>query len=95
MANRQYCRLRAERVKEMAALLEEYGFDTVESHYTPLSEDCITGNTGFLTPDDLKEFDVAVDTYLNGKFYLCPVSAAEIVDRIDAVGNITLRIAHL
>ena len=32
---------------------------------------------------------------LNGKFYLCPVSAAEIVDRIDAVGNITLRIAHL
>ena len=40
MANRQYCRLRAERVKEMATLLEEYGFDyTIDDTNVVLSSE--------------------------------------------------------
>ena len=43
----QYCRIRAERVKEMLNLLvDEYGFDAEPLNFTPIARDCLTGNTG-------------------------------------------------
>jgi len=79
----QYCRLRATRITEIGDFLVEYGFDTDVTHFTPEAVQCITGNSGFLTPEDLQEFDTAVDTFVNGTYYLCPVAAAEIVDHVD------------
>jgi hypothetical protein len=38
--------------------------------------------TGFLTPDDLAEFDQAVHEFLNGEYYQCPATNKEIVDSI-------------
>lgn len=42
----------------------------------------VTGNTGFLTPRDLKDFDEAIDAFVNGKFYACGFTAEEIVGKL-------------
>jgi len=81
----QYCRIRSERVKEVLDLLDEYGFDTDETHLTPTTMQALTGQTGFLTPDDLTQFDAALDAYLNGKYYECPATGPELVDKLDAL----------
>ena len=44
-----------------------------------------TGVLRFLTPEDLIDFDAALDTFVNGDYYRCPVSAADIVDKVDAL----------
>ena len=43
----------------------------------------LTGETGFLTPDDLREFDAAVNSFCNGKYYLYPAPAIEMRDKVD------------
>jgi hypothetical protein len=45
----------------------------------PQAFEVLQDGTGFLTPDDLAEFDQAVDEYLNGEYYTCPSTAEEIV----------------
>lgn len=79
----QYCRIRASRVNELAELLEEVGFGTDVNNYTPDAKDVLTGETGFLTPDDLREFDAAVNAFCNGKYYLYPAPAIEMRDKVD------------
>eukprot|EP00520_Triparma_pacifica_P016971 CAMPEP_0118642542 /NCGR_PEP_ID=MMETSP0785-20121206/5887_1 /TAXON_ID=91992 /ORGANISM="Bolidomonas pacifica, Strain CCMP 1866" /LENGTH=1549 /DNA_ID=CAMNT_0006534093 /DNA_START=130 /DNA_END=4776 /DNA_ORIENTATION=- len=79
----QYCRIRASRVNELAELLEEVGFETDVTNYKPEAKNVLTGETGFLTPDDMREFDEAVDAFLNGKYYLYPAPAIEMRDKID------------
>lgn len=79
----QYCRIRASRVNELADLLEEVGFETDVNNYKPEAKNVLTGETGFLTPDDMREFDEAVDAFLNGKYYLYPAPAIEMRDKID------------
>ncbi|GMI11247.1 hypothetical protein TrVE_jg2968 [Triparma verrucosa] len=79
----QYCRIRASRINELAELLEDVGFETDENNYKPEAKNCLTGETGFLTPDDLREFDEAVNCFLNGKYYLYPAPAIEMRDKID------------
>ena len=37
---------------------------------------------GFLTPLDCAGFDVAVNEYLNGNYYVCPTSGPELVEKI-------------
>ena len=74
----QYCRIRSERVKEVVDLLEEYGFEIEPSHFTPTAHEALTGNTGFLTPRDLEEFDAELDAFLNGK--RTPCSLARLLD---------------
>lgn len=79
----QYCRIRASRINELAELLEDVGFETNENNYKPEANNVLTGETGFLTPDDLREFDDAVNSFLNGKYYLYPAPAIEMRDKID------------
>jgi len=79
----RYCRVRASRVNELKELLVDAGFETDKSNYTPESKNVLTGETGFLTPDDLKEFDDAVNCFLNGKYYLYPAPAGEMVDKVE------------
>ena len=80
---KQYCRIRRERMRELADILDEYGFDTDIEHYAPQAHQALTGRTGFLTPDDQSDFDAAVDALVNGAYYKCPVSSAEVVDKVD------------
>ena len=63
---KQYCRIRNERIHELAELLRESYFETNEDNYTPQAHMSLTGKTGFLTPDDLRDFDQAVDALVNG-----------------------------
>ena len=79
----QYCRIRSSRVNELAELLEEVGFETDVDNFTPEAKNVLTGETGFLTPDDLREFDSAVDSFCNGKYYLYPAPAIEMRDKVD------------
>ena len=79
----RYCRVRASRVNELKELLVDAGFETDKSNYTPEAKKVLTGETGFLTPDDLREFDDAINCFLNGKYYLYPAPAAEMVDKVE------------
>lgn len=79
----QYCNVRAARVTEVKELLDEFEFESDPSHFTPDCRDALTGNTGYLTPDDLANFDVGLDAYINGSFYKCPVSAVDMVEKVD------------
>ena len=47
---------------------------------TPQATEVLKEGTGFLTPDDLMEFDKATDEFLNGEYFKCPSSAAELVN---------------
>jgi hypothetical protein len=38
--------------------------------------------TGFLTPEDLAEFDQAVHEYMNGEYYRCPATGEELVESV-------------
>lgn len=79
----QYCNVRAARVTEVKELLDDFEFESDTSHFTPTAHHALTGKTGYLTPDDLADFDVALDAYVNGSFYKCPVGADDMVDKID------------
>lgn len=69
----------------MKDLLDEYGFDSEPINFSPECRGALTGETGFLTPEDLVDFDAALDTFINGAYYKCPVSAADLVDKVDAL----------
>lgn len=43
--------------------------------------------TGFLHPQDLIEFDLAMDEYLNGEFYNCPSNGKEIITKLVNLRN--------
>lgn len=77
-----YLYIRRVRLKELEELLtdEDFVFDT--SAVGPTSCEVFEDGTGFLTPDDLSEFDQAVDEYLNGEYYKCPSTGVEIVNAI-------------
>ena len=77
-----YLRVRQVRLFELEEFLEDEGFDFDKDYATPFASGVLKGGTGFLTPDDLTEFDKAVDEYLNGEYYNCPSSGFEIVENL-------------
>merc|ERR1711991_832194 len=77
-----YLRVRQVRLFELEEYLEDEGFEFDRDFATPFASGVLKSGTGFLTPDDLTEFDAAVDEYLNGEYYKCPSSGFEIVDNL-------------
>jgi hypothetical protein len=70
------------RLEEVTSLLTRHSFDFDASRLCPFTQHVVTGNTGFLTPRDLKDFDEAIDAFVNGKFYACGFTAEEIVGKL-------------
>ena len=54
-------RVRSARFREIHKLLNDADFV-----FEPENAKVLEDGTGFLTPDDIEEFDVAVDEYCNG-----------------------------
>jgi len=56
----------------MRALLDAAMLHWDRGRLSPHTQKLIVGDTGFLTPTDLTNFDKAVDNYVNAQFYLYP-----------------------
>lgn len=63
-----YMRVRAARLKELEKLLIREDFVFEPKSATPQAFEVLEDGTGFLTPADTGEFDLAVDEYINGKW---------------------------
>ena len=70
------------RLAEVQALLQQHGFEFDPRRLVPTTCHLVTGNTGYLRPDDLHDFDEAVDAFVNGQFYKCGYTAEEIVGKL-------------
>ena len=77
-----YLRVRQVRLYELEEFLEDEGFEFDREFATPYASGVLKGGTGFLSPDDLIEFDKAVDEYLNGEYYKCPASGFELTENL-------------
>jgi hypothetical protein len=61
-------RVRAARLKELEKLLSREDFIFEPKAATPQACEVLEDGTGFLTPADTDEFDLAVDEYINGMY---------------------------
>ncbi len=77
-----YLFIRKIRMNELLQMLEEEDFSIARDHMTPTACEVIEDGAGFLSPNDLAEFDKAVDEYCNGEYFKCPASAKEIVSAV-------------
>ena len=77
-----YLHVRLNRVNELEDLLDEEDFDFVRDNASPIAAEVLEEGTGFLTPEDLADFDSAVDEYVNGDYFRCPSSGVEIVEKL-------------
>jgi hypothetical protein len=77
-----YLRIRTIRIGEFNDLLEAEDFEFVREHISPIACNVLADGTGFLNPNDLAEFDMATNEFLNNEYYKCPASASEIVDKL-------------
>lgn len=75
----KYMKYRQLRTEELEKLLYVNNFIFIRSYSKPYACEVLDDGLGFLTPDDVEEFDFAVNEYLNGEYYNCPSSAEEIV----------------
>lgn len=74
-----YLHIRRVRKALFEELILDEDFVVTATSMVPQAFEVLQDGTGFLTPDDLAEFDQAVDEYLNGEYYSCPSTAEEIV----------------
>lgn len=74
-----YLHIRHVRKALFEELIVDEDFVIASTSMVPQAFEVLQDGTGFLTPDDLAEFDQAVDEYLNGEYYTCPSTAEEIV----------------
>lgn len=65
-----YFKIRHARLVEIHSLLEKEDFSFLIEHATPVAREVLDDGTGFLVPDDLSEFDDAIQEYINGT-YVC------------------------
>jgi hypothetical protein len=77
-----YLKIRQKRLDELVELLDDEDFEFARGNAVPNAFEVLQDGTGFLTPDDLAEFDQAVNEYVNGEFYKCPASGPEIVESL-------------
>lgn len=66
----QYMWNRELRIQDLMRLLEENDFEVDEDGVGPKAYEVLVDGTELLHPDDLEEFDRAVDEYVNGEYYL-------------------------
>jgi hypothetical protein len=50
------------------------------SHLTPVTKNLVVKSTGYLTPEDLKNFDKSVHQYINGFFYRFDERGADVIN---------------
>jgi hypothetical protein len=74
-----YLHIRHVRKTLFEELIVDEDFVIEPTSMVPQAFEVLQDGTGFLTPDDLAEFDQAVDEYLNGEYFTCPSTAEEIV----------------
>ena len=74
-----YMRIRFGRMEELEKKLTEEDFVINMDNVQPLATETLEEGTGFLTPQDLDEFDDAINEYVHGEMYMCPASGKEIV----------------
>ena len=74
-----YLHIRHVRKQLFQDLIADEDFVINPGAMAPQAFEVLQDGTGFLTPDDLAEFDQAVDEYVNGEYYCCPATAEEIV----------------
>lgn len=77
-----YMRIRYGRLEELEKKLNEEDFVINMDNVQPLATETLEEGTGFLTPQDLDEFDDAINEYVHGELYLCPASGTEIVKAV-------------
>ncbi|KDO34360.1 hypothetical protein SPRG_01496 [Saprolegnia parasitica CBS 223.65] len=80
-----YLQKRVQRVLELQSLLSAvpYGFN--REHFVPRTQNLLTTNLAFLTPEDLLEFDGKVDKYVNGAFFQAPsMRGVDLVQQLQA-----------
>lgn len=77
-----YLFIREQRLEELVSGLTDADFVMEKSSAKPVAADCLVDGTGYLTPEDLLEFDIAVDEFINAEYYKCPASGAELVASI-------------
>lgn len=77
-----YLAIREKRREKLIELLEDEDFEVQPQAFTPTSSEVLEDGTGFLSPEDLAEFDVAVHEFLNSEYYRCPATAEELVASI-------------
>ena len=77
-----YMKIREIRRGEIEELLEDEDFEVDMEAAFPTSSEILEDGTGYLTPQDLGQFDQAVHEYLNGEYFKCPASGIELVMRL-------------
>ncbi|KAJ1423724.1 hypothetical protein B484DRAFT_398556 [Ochromonadaceae sp. CCMP2298] len=80
-----YLYIRKVRRELFQELIEDEDFVLSEASMSPVAFEVLQDGTGFLSPDDLGEFDQAVDEYLNAEYYRCPATAEEIVQSLTSL----------
>jgi hypothetical protein len=83
-----YLRIRIARQTRFEELMSDEDFVVAPHSMSPVAYEVLSDGTGFLTPDDLAEFDTAVDEYSNGEYFKCPATGEEIVSCITKLREI-------
>jgi hypothetical protein len=74
-----YMKIRVFRRNQLFEMLEENDFECSLLSSHPIANEILTDGTGFLTREDISEFDQACHEYLNGEFFNFPASGEELV----------------
>ena len=78
-----YQLVRNERLSSLYTTLTKRGFSTSRCRFSPFARDVLYGNVGYLTPDDLSQFDDMFDRLLNSDFYLYQGTVEKCVDIVN------------
>ena len=77
-----YLRIKQVRMVLFEDLIKDEDFVIGANSLTPIAFEVLRDGTGFLTPEDLAEFDQAVNEYMNGEYYRCPATGEELVESV-------------
>lgn len=90
----QYCRARSKRRDELQKLLKKYNFSANIGRFGSRIKGILIGDTGFLTPNDLRDFDQWVDLHTNDKFFSTPTTIIDVVERVSSLREERQRTNH-
>jgi len=77
-----YLRIKQVRKILFEELIKDEDFVIGANSLTPIAYEVLRDGTGFLIPEDLAEFDQAVNEYMNGEYYRCPATGEELVQSV-------------
>jgi hypothetical protein len=75
----RYCEVRATRIKEMKKALMLSNLDYESSNLLPKPTNLLYDPDGYLSGEDLINFDLAVNEFINGNFFLHKSSSEEVI----------------